>query len=33
MGMTVANATPAKARGMMIFWSIANGRSCLVWLV
>lgn len=29
--MTLANATPAKARGMMNFWSIMNGWFYLVW--
>lgn len=33
MGTTVANVTPAKAREMMMVWSIVNGGSCLVWLV
>ena len=31
--MTLANATPAKARGMMKFWSIVNGWFYLVWFL
>lgn len=33
MGRTLANATPAKARGMMKFGSIVNGWFYLEWFL